>query len=107
MADFNSRRETFERKFAHDEALRFKAIARRNKLFGVWAARQLGKSEAEVEAYANTVVVADFDEPGDDDVIRKVAVDLDKAGVAVHEGELRRVLEGFMDRAILEVKGGP
>lgn len=107
MADFNSRRETFERKFAHDEALRFKAIARRNKLFGVWAARQLGKSEADVEAYANTVVVADFDEPGDDDVIRKVAVDLDKAGVAVHEGELRRVLEGFIDRAIHEVKGGP
>ena len=107
MAGFTSRRETFESKFAHDEALRFKAIARRNKLFGVWAARQLGKSEAEVEAYAHTVVVSDLDEPGDDDVIRKVAVDLDKAGVAVREGELRRVLEGFIDRAIQEVKGGP
>jgi len=107
MADFTSRRETFESKFAHDEALRFKTIARRNKLFGLWVARQLGKSEADVEAYANTVVVADFDEPGDDDVIRKVAVDLDKAGVPAHEGELRRILDGFIDRAIHEVKGGP
>jgi len=107
MADFTSRRETFESKFARDEALRFKTIARRNKLFGLWVARQLGKSEADVEAYANTVVVADFDEPGDDDVIRKVAVDLDKAGVPAHEGELRRILDGFIDRAIHEVKGGP
>lgn len=106
MADFTSRREAFESKFAHDETLRFKAIARRNKLFGLWAAEQLGKSGTEAESYANTVVVADFDEPGDEDVIRKVVSDLDAAGVPVDEGKVRRALEGFIDRAVDEIKAG-
>lgn len=106
MADFTSRREAFEGKFAHDEALRFNAIARRNKLFGLWAARQLGKSGTEAQTYADTVVIADFEEPGDDDVIRKVVSDLDAAGVPVEEGQVRRALEGFIDRAVDEIEAG-
>lgn len=106
MADFTGRREAFERKFVHDEALRFKAIARRSRLFGLWAAGQLRKSGTEAETYADTVVIADFEEPGDDDVIRKVVSDLDAADVRVDEGQVRRVLEGFIDRAVHEIKAG-
>lgn len=106
MADFTSRREAFESKFAHDEALRFKAIARRNKLLGLWAARQLGKSGAEAETYAATVVMADFEEPGDEDIVRKVVGDLDAAGVPAEEALIRRVLEGFMSPAADEINAG-
>lgn len=106
MGEFTRRRETFERKFAHDEALRFKAIARRNKLLGLWAAPQLGKSGAEAEAYADTVVMAHFEEAGDDDVIRKVISDLDAAGVSADEGQVRRVLDELMVRATDEIKAG-
>jgi len=106
MADFTSRRMAFENKFAHDEALRFKAMSRRNRLLGLWAARQLGKSDAEAATYAGTVVMADFEEAGDEDVIRKVVSDLNGAGVPADESKVRRVLEGFMDRATEEIKAG-
>jgi hypothetical protein len=96
----------FENKFAHDEALRFNAISRRNRLLGLWAARQLGKSGAEAATYAGTVVMADFEEAGDEDVIRKVVSDLDGAGIPADEGQVRRVLAGFMDRATEEIKAG-
>ena len=62
MTTFKDRKDAFESKFAHDEELRFKAVARRNKLFGLWAARQLGHSGADAETYAKTVVRADFEE---------------------------------------------
>jgi hypothetical protein len=103
---FTSRRETFESRFAHDEALRFKAIARRNKLFGLWAARQLRKSSSEAEVYAASVVMADFVEPGDNDVIGKVVTDLIAEGVPVEEGQVRRVLDDLMVRATDEIKAG-
>ncbi len=106
MAEFIKRGEAFENKFAHDEALRFKAIARRNKLFGLWAAQKLGRSGADAEVYADTVVIADFEEPGDDDVIRKVLSDLDAGGVPTDEGQVRRALESFIDRAADEIKAG-
>ena len=106
MADFTSRRMAFENKFAHEEALRFKAMSRRNRLLGLWAALQLGKSGAEAATYAGTVVMADFEEAGDEDVIRKVVSDLDGAGVPADEGQVRRVLAGFMDRATEEIKAG-
>jgi hypothetical protein len=106
MSEITRRRETFERKFAHDEALRFKAIARRNKLLGLWAASQLGKSGADAEAYANTVVMADFEEVGDNDVIRKVVSDLETAGVSADAGQVRRVLDELMIRATGEIKAG-
>src|SRR5688572_24893122 len=80
MTTFDNRKDTFEKKFVHDEELRFKATARRNKLLGLWAADRLGKSGAEAEAYAKSVVMADFQEAGDDDVLRKVQADLEAGG---------------------------
>lgn len=106
MVDFTDRREAFENKFAHDEALRFKAVARRNKLVGLWAARQLGKSGAEAESYASTVVMADFEGPRGENVIRKVVSDLDAAGVPADKDQVRRVLDAFMHRAADEIKAG-
>ena len=75
MTTFDKREEAFEKKFAHDEELRFKATARRNKLLGLWAAEKLGISGAAADAYAKEVVTADFEEAGDDDVFRKVKKD--------------------------------
>ncbi|MGY8685914.1 DUF1476 domain-containing protein [Bradyrhizobium sp. UFLA05-153] len=106
MTEFTKRGEAFEGKFAHEQALRFKAIARRNKLFGLWAAQQLGKTGADAEAYARTVVISDLDEPGDEDVIRKVVNDLKAADVPCEEGSVRSVLEEFMFRSIDEIKAG-
>lgn len=76
MTTFDDREHAFEKKFAHDEEMRFKAIARRNRLLGLWAAGLLGKSGAEADAYAQEVVRSDFAEAGDEDVVRKVAADL-------------------------------
>jgi hypothetical protein len=106
MTTFDNRKDAFEKKFAHDEELRFKAMARRNKLLGLWAAERLGKSGAEAEAYAKSVVMADFEEAGDDDVLRKVRADLEASGAAQGEGDLRRVMLDLMERAIDEVKTG-
>src|SRR3712207_4326236 len=96
MTTFNDRKDAFEKKFAHDEELRFKATARRNKLFGLWAAGQLGHSGAEADAYAKSVVMADFEEAGDEDVLRKVRKDLEAGGRSVPEGELRRTMDQFL-----------
>ena len=83
MAGMDDRKDAFENKFAHDEALLFKAGARRNKLLGLWAAEKLGKGGEEAEAYAKSVVMADFEEAGDDDVLRKVKADLAAGGTTV------------------------
>ncbi|MEP2530492.1 DUF1476 domain-containing protein [Shimia sp.] len=77
MTTFDDRESAFENKFAHDEEMRFKADARCNKMLGLWAAEHLGKSGDDAEAYAKTVVVADFEEAGHEDVIRKVVADLE------------------------------
>ena len=106
MTTFDDRKDAFERRFAHDEELRFKAMARRNKLLGLWAAEKLGKSGAEAEAYAKTVVMADFEEAGDADVLRKVRGDLEGAGMAQSEAQLRRTMDELMARAIEEVQAG-
>jgi hypothetical protein len=106
MASFDDRRDTFERKFAHDEELLFKATARRNKLFGLWAAQQLGKMGPDAEAYAKAVVVADFEEAGDGDVIRKVRQDFEAAGKTASDAELAGVLSGLMNEAIEQIKAG-
>ena len=89
MSSFDEREKAFENKYARDEELQFKVIARRNKLLGLWAADQLGKDDADAEAYAKEVVVADFDEPGDDDVKRKVLADLQAAGIEISGEEVR------------------
>src|SRR5262249_18129858 len=90
MSSFDKREEGFEKKFAHDEELRFKAMARRNKLLGLWAAGLLGKSGADAEAYAKEVVLADFEEAGDDDVFRKVVRDFAANKVSQSEQDVRK-----------------
>jgi hypothetical protein len=106
MSTFDKREEGFEKKFAHDEELRFKATARRNKLLGLWAAEKLGKTGADADAYAKDVVMSDFEEAGDDDVMRKVKADLDAAGVAQSEHQIRRTMDELMATAIDQIKAG-
>ena len=86
MSTFDKREEAFERQFAHDEELKFKAEARRNKLLGLWAAEKLGKTGPEADTYAKAVVAADFEEAGDGDVLRKVLGDFNAKGLGVTEG---------------------
>ena len=104
MTTFDKRQEGFEKKFAHDEELRFKATARRNKLFGLWAAEKLGRTGPDAEAYAKEVVMSDFEEAGDEDVYRKVAGDLAAAKVDVSEHQIRRTMDELMATAIDQVK---
>jgi hypothetical protein len=100
------REEGFERKFAHDEDLKFRATARRNKKLGLWVAEKLGKTGDAAAAYATEVVQADFEEAGDEDVFRKVRSDLDAAGVSVTDQEIRREMEMLLQAAILEIQQG-
>ncbi len=81
MTSFKDREEAFESKYKHDEELRFKTIARRNKIFGLWVAEQLGLAGGDAQQYAREVVHADMQLPGDEDVIGKVKTDLDEAGI--------------------------
>jgi hypothetical protein len=106
MSTFDQRKDAFENKFAHDEELRFKATARRNKLLGLWAAEKLGKSGAEADAYAKSVVVADFEEAGDEDVVRKVKGDFVTGGITVADDEVRRVMTELLIRAAEEIQAG-
>ena len=92
MSTFDDRERAFETKFAHDEEMKFRIIARRNKLLGQWAARQMGLSEAETESYAKDVVRSDFEEAGDHDVVRKVLGDLTAAGVDCDEAKIFEML---------------
>ena len=92
MSQFNDRERAFETKFAHDEEMKFRITARRNRLLGEWAARQMGLSEAETESYGKDVVRADFEEAGDEDVIRKVLGDLTAAGVDTSDEAVREAL---------------
>ena len=92
MGSFDDRERAFETKFAHDEEMKFRITARRNRLLGEWAARLMGLSEAESEAYAKDVVRADFEEAGDEDVIRKVLGDVTAAGVDIDEQRIREAL---------------
>lgn len=103
MTTFDKREEGFEKRFALDEELRFKANARRNKLLGLWAAEKLGLSGDEADAYARSVVVSDFDRPGDEDVYEKVRADLDAKGLGVSEHQIRRTMEELMAQARLQV----
>ena len=99
MSTFDKREEAFEKKFAHDEELLFKATARRNKLLGLWAAEKLGKSAADADAYAKEVIAADFEEAGDEDVFRKIRKDFDAAGVAQSDHQIRRTMEDLLAEA--------
>jgi hypothetical protein len=99
MTDFNDRERAEEAKFAMDEDTQFRITARRNRLLGQWAAERMGLSAVEAEAYAKAVVQADFEEAGDEDVIRKLLGDLTSAGVEVTEGDIRAALDAKMVEA--------
>lgn len=103
MSGIDDRETAFENKFAHDEALRFKAVARRNRLLGLWAAEKLGKSGSEAEAYAQEVIRSDFQEPGDDDVFRKVRADFDAAGIEQSDHQIRRTMDELLATATRQV----
>ena len=103
MTTFSEREKAFESKFQHDEELRFKAEMRRNKLVGLWAAGELGIAGDEADAYAKTVVEADFEEPGPDDVIRKVMGDFEAKGVDISEHLVRRKLDECMTEAMEQI----
>ncbi len=106
MTTFDKREEAFEKKFALDEEQKFKAEARRDKLLGLWAAEKLGITGDAANAYAKTVVAADFEEAGDADVVRKVIKDLSAKGVAITEQQIRQMMKEFFIQAVAQVKAG-
>ncbi len=104
MESFERRKDGFERKFAHDEELKFKATARRNRLLGHWAAEKLGLTGADADAYARDVVKADFEEPGDEDVVRKIRTDFDAKKVALSDHQIRRTMEELLVKAAEQIQ---
>ena len=104
MTTMKDREDGFEKKFALDEEQRFKALARRNKLLGLWAAEKLGKTGSDAEAYAKEVVVADLQ--GHDGSFGKIRRDLDAAGVEQSDHQIHRTMEELMATAIEQVKNG-
>ncbi len=104
MTTFDKREEGFEKKFAHDEELKFKAEARRNRQLGVWAAEKLGLSGPAAEAYAKAVVAAEFDGPGDAGVFQKLRQDFDGKKIAIGDAELRRKMDELLATAVAEIK---
>jgi len=104
MSSFDKREEGFEKKFAVDEEQKFKAIARRNKLLGLWAADKLGLTGDTAASYAKEVVAADFEVSGDSDVLGKVARDLADKGVS--EQQIRVKMDELMAAAVVQVKAG-
>jgi len=106
MTTFDKREEGFEKQFAHDEELRFRATARRNKLLGLWAAEKLGLTGPAADAYAKEVVIADFEEPGDHDVFRKISKDFDAKNVAQSDHQIRRMMDELLAQAVAQIKAG-
>jgi hypothetical protein len=106
MTTFDEREKGFEAKFARDDALRFKATARRNRYLGVWAAGLLGLSGHDAETYVKDVIRSDFQLPGDEDVIAKVMTDFKAKGVAVTDAQLRKKLIELMGQALAEIEAG-
>ena len=104
MTTFDKREEAFEQQFAHDEALRFKATARRNKMLGLWAAEKLGMSGPEADSYALSVVMFDVDKKGD--VAEKVRKDFDAKGVAQSAHQIERTMNELLARAVADIKAG-
>src|ERR1700749_2991897 len=102
MTQFDKREEAFELQFAHDEELRFKATARRNKLLGLWAAEKLGLSGAEADSYALAIVMADLE--GGDEVAQKIRKDFDAKGVTQSDHQISRTMTELMARAVADIK---
>ncbi|MDF2619444.1 MAG: hypothetical protein K0S00_2103 [Xanthobacteraceae bacterium] len=104
MSTFNDREDAFEAKYAHDEALKFKAQARRNKALALWAADKLGLSGTDVDAYALALIEADLEEGGDEDVFRKLKADFEAKGVDVSEHRIRRTMDELLEEAVKSLK---
>lgn len=104
MTTFEDREKGYERKFAHDQELKFRATARRNKMLGLWAAEQLGLSGEEAQAYAKEVIKADLEIPGDDDVFRKIKRDFDAKGVQKSDHQIRSKIVDLMGVAISQIE---
>lgn len=104
MSTFDDREKGFEKKFAHDQELEFKAGVRRNKLLGLWAAQMLGLTGDAADAYAKEVVKSDFEEAGDEDVFRKVRADFDAKGVAQSDHQIRRRMEELLEEARRQIR---
>jgi hypothetical protein len=104
MASFEDREKGFERKFAHDEELKFKATARRNKLLGMWAAAEMGITGDAAQGYAREVIKADLEQPGEEDVFRKIRKDFDAKGVQQSDHQIRRKMSDLMSEAIAQIE---
>lgn len=104
MTSFDDRQKSFERKFALDEELNFKSNARRNKLLGLWAAEKMGLSGDDAQAYAREVVKADLEEPGEEDVFRKIRSDFDAKGVEQSDHQIRRAMADLLAEAVRQIE---
>lgn len=104
MTTFEERKRSYEAKFAHDEELRFKASARRNKLLGLWAAELMNLTGDAADAYAREVIKADFEEAGDEDVFRKIRRDFDAKGIDQSDHQIRRTMEELMVKAAKQIE---
>ena len=102
MTTFDKRGDAFENKFAHDEALRFKATARRNKQLALWAAEKLGRTD--LDAYVREVIASDLEEAGDEDLFLKIRKDFDAAGVTQSDHQIRRTMDELLTKAMAEIK---
>jgi hypothetical protein len=104
MTSFEDREKGFERKFAHDEELKFRATARRNRLLGLWAAEQMGIAGDDAQAYAREVIKADLAEPGEEDLFRKLRGDFDAKGVDVSDHQIRRQMTELLGEAVNQLE---
>ena len=104
MSKFDDREKGYEGKWKRDEELRFKVTARRNKLLGLWAAQKFGMEGSDADAYAKAVVIADFDRPGDDDVVEKVLADFAKYDIEMTDHGLRKEMARLMDEASRQIE---
>jgi hypothetical protein len=106
MTTFDKREEAFERQFVHDEGVRFKALARRNKRLGLWAAERLGRTGTEAESYAKVLAAIELQHHSDAEVASRVQRDLEAVGVSVSEAEIRHLMGELLAKAIAEIKDG-
>lgn len=106
MTTFNEREKGFEQKFAHDEELRFKAVARRNRMLGMWAAEKLGMAGPAADAYGKEIVLAEFETGGDEAVFRKLRKDFDAKGVAQSDQQIRMAMQELLAKAVEQIKSG-
>ncbi len=106
MSTFDQREDSFEKRFAHDEELQFRAEARRNKMLGLWAAEKLGKTGADAQAYADALVAAEVAADAEAKVVAKVVADFTAAGVGQSEHQIRRTMDEMLAKAKAEIKAG-